>query len=74
MNRRDLIRGIGAVICAGAVPTFVPRLLEPQTLQEAYSAGGPIGFTATASGFYLVAADYMGSDPIIWIEGDIIHQ
>lgn len=36
MNRRDLIKGIGAVICAGAVPTFIPRLLPQPTLQDAY--------------------------------------
>lgn len=27
MNRRQLIKGIGAAICAGAVPPFVPWLV-----------------------------------------------
>ena len=31
MNRRNfLIKGIGAAILAGTVPTFLPRLLEPE--------------------------------------------
>lgn len=29
MNRRELIKGIGAAICAGVVPKFVPGLIEP---------------------------------------------
>lgn len=27
MNRRELIRGIGAAICAGLTPTFIPSLV-----------------------------------------------
>ena len=34
MNRRDLIRGIGAVICAGAIPAFIPRLLALEIPQD----------------------------------------
>lgn len=31
MNRRELIRSIGAVICAGLTPKFVPGLLDSAT-------------------------------------------
>lgn len=30
MNRRQMIRGIGAALCAGAVPSFVPALIPHQ--------------------------------------------
>lgn len=33
MDRRQLIKGIGAAICAGLTPTFVPDLIsEPKKL------------------------------------------
>lgn len=30
MNRRQLIKGIGAALCAGAVPPFLPGLIGPK--------------------------------------------
>ncbi len=30
MNRRQLIRGIGSALCAGALPPFLPRLIIPE--------------------------------------------
>ncbi len=29
MNRRQMIKGIGAAICAGASPSFIPSLIDP---------------------------------------------
>jgi len=34
MDRRTLIKNIGAVICAGSVPAFLPRLIGSERLIE----------------------------------------
>lgn len=39
MNRRQLIKGIGAAICAGAIPPFIPGLLpEAVDYREAWGS------------------------------------
>jgi len=38
MNRRDLIRGIGAALCAGVTPKFVSALVDPIGISGKQSA------------------------------------
>lgn len=40
MSRRQLIRNVGAVICAGKVPMFLPNLL-PTEITKGLNIGGP---------------------------------
>jgi hypothetical protein len=44
LSRRQLIRNIGAVICAGATPVFLPSLVAEESVGTIYDVvGNPIG-------------------------------
>lgn len=59
MNRRQLIKGIGAAICAGMTPSFLPSLIEPDVSKISFASGAELFFATRQTGKTLLTFDRM---------------